>query len=97
MPGIVSAQSLLSAVAAGGAGHDGGNGNGSDQLVDDLLHLGAERRPVGGLLDPGFGVTAAGAIGGDPLEEPAGTRQRQKYRPEPSPGRVGRGRGGGLE
>jgi hypothetical protein len=30
----------LSAVAAGGAGHDGGHGNGSDQFVDDLLHLG---------------------------------------------------------
>jgi hypothetical protein len=39
----------------------------------------AERRPGGGLVDPGFGA-AVGAIGSDPLEEPAGTRQRQKYR-----------------
>jgi hypothetical protein len=60
-------RALLSAVAAGGARHDGGNGNGGDEFVDDLLHLGAERRLVGGLLDPGFGVAAAGAIGGDPL------------------------------
>jgi hypothetical protein len=75
--------------------------------------LEAERRPGGGLVDPGFGA-AVGAIGSDPLEEPAGTRQRQKYRrpghartvggggrshavTEPSPGRLGRGRGGGLE
>jgi len=47
------------------------------KFVDDLHHLGAERRPVGGVVDPGFGVAAVGAIGGDSLEEPAGTRQRQ--------------------